>query len=119
MFLIPVEGVGEGRTDGKTRSIIMEQREATRGQILQRALELHPNQQARPVLVWPQLDKLSNSWLLALPGSSSGLTGPVISEGMCSLLCLPSPACRDRVGASVARGVVVDRYGYRNEIALL
>ena len=57
IFLVPVQGVGEGRTDGKTRSVIIETREKTRGQALTRALELHPDRQVRPVLMWPQLDK--------------------------------------------------------------
>ena len=113
IFLVSVEGVGDGKTDGKTRSQLMESREKVRGQALTRALELHHDRQARPALMWPQLDKLSNSWLLALPGPQSGLSGPVFSEGMCSLLCIPSPACRDRVGESVGRGTVVDRFGDR------
>ena len=89
----------------------MEKRENMRGLILRRALERHPNQQARPVLMFPQLDKLSNAWLLALPGPFSGLSSPVFSEGMCSLLCLPSPACKGRVGETVRRGVMVDMWG--------
>ena len=60
-FMAVVEAVGDGRTDGSTRKIDMEKREGMRGQVLSRALEVHINQQACPVLVWPQLDKLSTS----------------------------------------------------------
>ena len=103
--------VGEGSSTGETRSRVIEKRENLRGLLLRRALGLHPDQQARPVLMLPQLDKLSMSWLLALPGPCSGLSSPVFSEAMCSLLCLPSPACRDRLGEHVRWGVVVDRWG--------
>ena len=87
-----------------------EQREKMRGAVLSKTLTLHPNQQARPVLVWPQLDKLSSAWLLAYPGPHTGMSSTVFSEAVCSHLCLPSPVCRDRVGERVGRAVV-DLFG--------
>ena len=97
MFTIQLEAVGEGRTDGSTRGLISESRENMRGRMLTRALQRHRDQTVRPVLVWPQLDKLSTGWVQALPGPHSGLSGPVFSESMDAHLCLPSPACSDRV----------------------
>ena len=110
VLAIPVEGVGEGSTDGSIRRKVVEQREKMRGSVLGKALELHPDQLARPVLVWPQLDKLSSAWLLAYPGPHSGLPSTVFTEAVCSHLCLPSPACRDRVGQRVGKAVV-DMFG--------
>ena len=58
----------------------------------------------------PQLDKLSTSWLLSLPGPHSGLSSSIFSEAVCKNLCLPSPACRGRVGELIDR-CNVDQYG--------
>ena len=110
VMAVTVDGVGEGRTDGSTRKKLVEQREKTRGLVLGKALEQHPDQRARPVLVWPQLDKLSSAWLLAFPGPHSGLPSTVFSEAVCGHLCLPSPACRDRLGERVGK-TVVDLFG--------
>ena len=88
---VKVEGAGGLSTDGSTRRRVTEQREKMRGAVLSKALSLHPNQQARPVLVWHQLDKLSSAWLLAYPGSHTGMSSTVFSEAVCSHLCLPSP----------------------------
>ena len=90
-----------------------------RGRVLTRALETHEDQTVRPVLVWPQLDKLSTSWLQALPGPYSGLSGPVFSEAMCAHLCLPSPSCSNLVGEVVTRGAVVDKFGDKVNAATL
>ena len=91
---VSVEGGGEGSMNGSTRKRIVEQRETLRGSVLTSALEHYSDQTARPVLVWPQKDKLSSAWLLALPGPVTGLTSPIFSEAVCSSLCLPSPSCR-------------------------
>ena len=107
---VSVNAIGEGSINGSTRKKILEQRETMRGLVLSKALELHPNQAARPVRVWPQLDKLSTAWLLSLPGAHSGLSSNVFREAVCANLCLPSPACRDRVGESIGRARV-DQYG--------
>ena len=107
---VSAEALGEGSVDGSTRKRVVEQRETLRGLALTKALESHPNQSARPVLVWPQMDKLSTSWLLSLPGPYNGLTSSIFSESVCSNLCLPSPMCRDKVGQRIGR-TIVDRYG--------
>ena len=44
----PAEGLGEGREDGSTRKRVMELRETLRGSALTKAVEMHPNQLARP-----------------------------------------------------------------------
>ena len=107
---VPTEGLGEGSVNESTRKRILEQMETLKGSALTKALEMYPNQAARPVKVWPQMDKLSSSWLLSLPGPHSGLTSSIFSESVCSNLCLPSPACRNRVGERVGRSYV-DSYG--------
>ena len=71
---VPVEGGGEGTEDGSTRKSIVEQRETLRGSVLNKALEMYSDQTVRPVLVWPQKDKLSSAWLLSLPGPFTRLT---------------------------------------------
>ena len=45
---VQVVQAGEGNKDGKTRNKLVEQREGYRAAVLDRALELHPDQQARP-----------------------------------------------------------------------
>ena len=101
-----VEGVGDGSVNGGTRKKVVEQREKLKGLVLKKALELHPNQSARPVIVWPEMDKLASAWLLSYPGPHTGLPASIFSEAVCSHLCLPSPACRDRVGEKVGKSVV-------------
>ena len=105
-----VTGVGEGSVTGSTRKKVVEQREKLRGAVLSKALENHPDRHARPVMVWPQMDKLSSAWLLSYPGPHTGLSAMIFSEAVCSHLCLPSPACRDRMGEKVGKAVV-DLYG--------
>ena len=80
------------------------------GAALTKALEMHPNQLARPVKIWPQMDKLSTSWLLSLPGPHNGLSATIFSEAVCLNLGLPSPACCEKVGQRLGR-VTVDYYG--------
>ena len=78
--------------------------------MLSKALELYPDKLARPVMVWPQMDKLSSAWLLSYPGPHTGMPAMAVSEAVCNHICLPSPACRDRVGEKVGKAVV-DLYG--------
>ena len=51
------------------------------------------------------MDKLSSSWLQCLPGPD-GLSSEAFSEAMALLLCMPSPACKDRIGAGVGKKTV-------------
>ena len=106
---VAVEGVGQGSVDGSTRRSVTQQREELRGAVLEEALARHNNLSQRPVLAWANRDKLSSAWLQCLPGPE-GLPNQAFTEALSSLLCMPSPACRDRVGASVGRRTV-DLYG--------
>ena len=107
---VEAEALGEGSTDGSTRKKVVEQREILRGSVLTKVLENYADQSARPVWAWPQMDKLSSAWLLSLPGPQNGMSSAIFSEAMCMHLCLPSPACRDRVGEKIGRAKV-DLYG--------
>ena len=74
VFTVPLEGIGEGSVTGKTRGDIVTAREKTRAQLLTKALSEHLPRKARPVMGWKQRDKISSSWLLALPGADSSLS---------------------------------------------
>ena len=95
---ITVEGAGDGSVNGSTRRKVTEQREKLRGSVIGEALKKHPDQNARPVLVWPQLDKLSSAWLLSLPGPHTGLPTSVFSEAVCVQSPLPSQPCMQGQG---------------------
>ena len=106
-----VEAAGDGREDGSTRRMITTCLEETRRAVLSKALEEHPDQSARPVWANPQLDKLSQGWLLAMPGPQ-GFSHAEFGETVARLLCLPSPCCQPKVGAPLGeRGLVVDTFG--------
>ena len=66
---------------------------------------------ARPAWAWKQRDKISASWLLALPGADSSLSNAEFAEAAATSLCLPSPACMGRVGETVKGRKVIDLYG--------
>ena len=68
------ESAGLDRTDGSTRSLIVQQRESLRHEVMTLALQRHPEREARPVTVFQNFDKLSGAWLLALPGPDTGLS---------------------------------------------
>ena len=102
---VAVEGAGDGSVDGSTRKAVVQQREELRGTVLKVALTRLTDLNARPVSAWPNRDKLSSSWLQCLPGPD-GLGSQAFTEALASLLCLPSPACQDRVGAAVGRTTV-------------
>ena len=76
-----------------------------------KSLELYLDQSARPVWVHPQLDKLSQGWILSLPGHN-GFTQAELRETMAKLLCLPSPCCQHRVGEPLDQhGLHIDIFG--------
>ena len=109
-----VEKAGDSSVDGSTRRKLVQQRELLRHKVLTKALQGHPDRQFRPVTVFPNFDKLSGAWLLALPGPSTGLSTPVFAEAMAAHLCLPSPAVCDSgwVGKPLGRrGEVIDNFG--------
>ena len=105
---VPIEGVGEGSVDGSTRRSVVQQREELRGAVMKEALSRLDSTQ-RPVRAWLNRDKLSSSWLQCLPGPN-GLSSQAFSEAMALILCMPSPACKDRIGAAVGRRTV-DLFG--------
>ena len=107
------ENAGLGCVDGSTRHQMVEQREGLRASLLSKSLEMHPDQSARPVWVFPQFDKLSSPWILSLPGPETGLTSPVFREALATRLCLPSPACAERVGQQIVGpgSPIVDVFG--------
>ena len=105
--------MGESSTDGSTRGKIIEERDKTMSNCLKKGLDCHPKQDRtnRPVWSWLQRDKLSSAWLQALPGPDSSLTSAEFSEAAAAALCLPSPACVERLGQVVKGRQVVDLYG--------
>ena len=108
---VEVESAGEGSCSGATRSKIVEAREQLMGRLLAEGLVRYPDQGARPVWSYPERDKLSSQWLLALPGQSNSLTAAEFSECSAALLCQPSPACATKLGEAVGRGASVDMFG--------
>ena len=104
---------------GSCRQDITEQREELREASVAEGLRKHGDQAARPVRMYPQLDKLSAAWKLSLPGPTSGLTSTVFKEVMAQALCLPSLACSSIVGPTVGyRGAMVGLFGDELQCAL-
>ena len=65
--------------------------------LLAKSLEENQPKKDRPVWAWKQRDKISSSWLLALPGPDSSFSNAEFSEAAATNLVLPSPACIGRV----------------------
>ena len=111
MALVPdplkeeAEGAGEGREDGGTRRLIVQQREELRAAVLEEALSRYPDPTKRQVLAWTNRDKLCTAWLQSLPGSE-GFSNLEFTEALALALCMPSPACQERVGEKVGKSVV-------------
>ena len=66
------------------------------------------------VTVFQNFDKLAGAWMLALPGTSTGLSSSVFAEAMAAHICLGSPALRSSgwVGKTVGRkGITIYMYG--------
>ena len=102
---VPVEAAGlyqgEPSCSGATRMRVVAQLESLRLKSMEKHLKEQRNRQARPVWSWPNQDKFTTAWLLSFPGPHSGLSTPIFQEGLALVLCLPSPACKDRVGEKV------------------
>ena len=59
----------------------------------------------------PQLDKLSQGWILSLPGHN-GFSQAEFSETVARYMCLPSPCCQPKLGESLEQhGLKLDSYG--------
>ena len=97
--------VGLNSCDGSTRGKISEERDKTWANLIKKGLEIHPKQDRsnRPVWSWLQRDKLSSAWLQALPSPDSSLSSAEFSEAAAAALCIPSPACSDRLRPSNKR----------------
>ena len=108
---VGVEGAGYGSTDGGTRRKLTTWLEDTRAATLSKALEDYPDQSTRPVWVHPQLDKLSQGWILSLPGHN-GFNQAEFTETVARYLCLPSPCCQPKIGHPLHQhGLYVDLFG--------
>ena len=108
---VSVEGAGEGSSDGSSRRKITTWLEDVRAATLKKGLENHADQTARPIWVHPQLDKLSQGWILSLPGPG-GLNQAEFSETVARHLCLPSPCCASKVGQPLGmRNLTIDAFG--------
>jgi len=84
--------------DGSTRTVLTRQRERMRARVLSKALMEHPDQEARPTWVFPQLDKTACAWLMATPSPETYIPSNLYREAMAAHLCLPSPCCQPMVG---------------------
>ena len=60
---------------------------------------------------WYLIIPISSSWLLALPGPHLGLSNEEFVEAAANNLCLPSPACLDRLGETVRGNKKIDLNG--------
>ena len=108
-LLAQVEDAGDGSTDGSTRKKLIMEKEELRGAVMTVALSRLPNPHQRASLAWLNRDKLSSAWLSSLPGPE-GLSSQAFAEAMSLILCMPSPACKYRVGAKVGKRTV-DPFG--------
>ena len=109
----PVESVGGSSCDGSTRGKVCEERDKTWAKLIKKGLEVHPRQDRsnRPVWSWLQRDKLSSAWLQSLPGPDSSLSSAEFSEPAAAALCMPSPACLEKLGQTIRGRQVVDLFG--------
>ena len=110
---VQVESVGGTSCDGSTRGKVSEERDKTWANLIKKGLQNHPKQDRtnRPVWSWLQRDKLSSAWLQALPGPDTSLTSAEFSEAAAAALCIPSPACGEKLGQVIRGRQVVDLFG--------
>ena len=96
---------------GATRNKIVEALESQQSKVLGKALEMVRPKDTRAAWAWRQRDKVSSAVAQALPGPDTSLSSAEFSEIFASSLCLPSPACRGRVGEVIKGQVRIDEYG--------
>ena len=108
-----VTNVGGTSCDGSTRGKISEERDKTWANLITKSLENHPQQDRtnRPIWAWLQRDKLSSAWLQALPGPDTSMSSAEFSESAAAALCIPSPACMEKLGQVIRGRQVVDLFG--------
>ena len=73
-------GLGEGRTDGSSRTNMVREIERLRAACLDKAMKQLPNQTTKAVLVRANTDKLSTAFLLARPGPHTSIPSIYFSE---------------------------------------
>ena len=73
---VPVQGAGNGASDGSMRQAIVAQLEGWKLKVLDKALEPNHNPRARPAWSWRNRDKLTTAWLVDVPGAQSSLSTP-------------------------------------------
>ena len=88
VFQVPLACLGEGSVSDETRGKIVAARERIHAKLLSKALSLPKSNKSRAVLSWKQRDKISSSWLLALPGGDSSLSNAEFSEAAAANLCM-------------------------------
>ena len=101
---------GDGSVDGSTRTKAIKYLETLHHQSVHKGLQLHYDQEAKPVKRFHQRDKVSQAWLSALCSPLSYIPSPEFTQAMAWHLFLPSPACAPFVGQIVV-GKPLDRYG--------
>ena len=105
------KNIDGGSVLGATRHRVVEAQETIRAKVLSKALQEVKPKSTRAAWAWRQRDKVSSSWLLAIPSHDNCLSSAEFSEAAASNLCLPSPACKGRVGERIQGRVVIDEYG--------
>jgi len=103
-------GLGEGKTDGSTRGLMVKEMEKLRATALDKSIAEFTDQSERSVLVRKNTDMISFAFLLSKPGPHSGIPSTHISEQLLALLAVPSVLCRRRVGEKVGK-LKVDQLG--------
>ena len=110
-LIVDAQGAGDGASDESTRKKIVQRREELRAAVFLESARRNRNQRSRQVVSLKNRDKMSTAWLHCLPGPA-GLNNVAFSEALALLLCMPSPACRERVGFKIgAHTARVDIYG--------
>ena len=105
-----VVGLGEGRTDGSSRALMVKEYERLQTATLNKALKEHRDQRARMVVARRNTDKISTSFLLLRPGPHTSINKIFFSEHILTLLAVPSVICRGKVGEKIGN-MKVDKWG--------
>ena len=58
LYSAPTQGAGEGKDDGSIRRRVVEQTQSLQKAVMEKFLKEYPNPSPRPVLHFPQLDKV-------------------------------------------------------------
>lgn len=96
--------------DGSTQTKAIKYLESLHHKSVHKGLQLHHNQNAKPIKRFKQRDKVSQAWLSALCSPMSSIPSPEFTQAMAWHLFLPSPSCSPFVGQMVA-GKPLDPFG--------